>query len=250
MIEIKDLHKAFEENKVLCGINCTISDVDTFVIVGRSGIGKSVLLKCITGLITPDRGEVFIDGESITRASRADLLRLRQKIGMLLQEGALFDSMTVAENVAFPLHYHRIYPPATIEKKVNYFLELVEMADYRDAFPNQLSGGMKRKVAVARAMILEPRYLLYDEPTSGLDPSSAGVVEALILKLRNEMKITSLIVTHDLDLARYVGEHIALLEDGRLTAILVKDQAFGPDSPIFKHFVYNRERVHQQHGYN
>ena len=167
---------------------------------------------------------------------------------MLLQEGALFDSMTVFENVAFPLSYHRLFPPAEIERKVHDFLELVEMIDFRDTMPQDLSGGMKRKVALARAMILEPKYILYDEPTSGLDPTSAGVVESLIVKLRREMRITSLIVTHDLDLARFVGERIALLDEGKLIAIQDNHDAFDSGSVIYEHFINNRERVHHAHG--
>jgi phospholipid/cholesterol/gamma-HCH transport system ATP-binding protein len=250
MIKVVDLVKSFDSNCVLDGISVEIADSDSFVIVGKSGIGKSVFLKCVTRLLKPDGGHVYIDGEDITAAKREDLLRIRSKLGLVLQEGALFDSMDVYENVAFPLWYHRLYPRAEIDRRVRRYLDIVEMPEFIHAFPDELSGGMKRKVALARAMILEPKYLLYDEPTSGLDPMSAGIVESMILKLKREMQITSLIVTHDLDLAHYVGEHIALLDGGKLVAVESRDRAFDKQSPIYEYFIQSRERVHNSHGDN
>ncbi len=248
MIRIVDLHKSFADNKVLDGVTIDIPDSDSLVIVGKSGIGKSVLLKCVTRLLKPDSGSVFIDDEDITVAARDDLLRIRRKIGLLLQEGALFDSLDVYENVAFPLWYHRLFSRREIDAKVRRFLEIVEMPEFIHAYPDELSGGMKRKVALARAMILEPKYLLYDEPTSGLDPMSAGIVESMMMKLRREMNITSLIVTHDLELAHYIGERIALLDEGKLVAVETKEGAFDAQSPIYEYFIQTRERVHNSHG--
>jgi phospholipid/cholesterol/gamma-HCH transport system ATP-binding protein len=248
MIRIVNLTKSFEDNKVLDDISVEIADSDSFVIVGKSGIGKSVFLKCITRLLKPDSGQVFIDDEDIVSARREDLLRIRRKIGLVLQEGALFDSMNVFENIAFPLVYHDLMPRAEIDKKVRHYLEVVEMPEFGEAMPAELSGGMKRKVSLARAMVLEPKYLLYDEPTSGLDPMSAGIVESLIMKLQREMNITSLVVTHDLDLAHYVGTRIALLDKGRLATIETKEKAFEKESPIYEYFIQNRERVHHNHG--
>ncbi len=246
MIRIRDLSFAFPERPVLRDLNLTIEESLTTVVIGRSGIGKSVLLKCITGLLLPQTGSITIDGEEVVGAEKKDLLRIRRKTGMLFQEGALFDSMTVMENVAFPLSYHKLFPRCEIEKKVRAFLDLVDMAEYAQAMPRELSGGMKRKVAVARAMILEPRYLLYDEPTAGLDPSSAAVVEAMIMRLQAERSITSLVVTHDIDLTRYVADRIALLEDGHIVAFMSPDEAFQPGSPIYDHFIENRERIRQE----
>jgi len=248
MIKVENLHIAFENNQVLKGLFLTINESDTLVIVGISGIGKSVLLKCIAGLLKPSRGQIYIDEQEVIHASKNDLLRIRKKIGMLFQEGALFDSMTVFENVAFPLVYHKVYSKKEIDNKVHEYIEIVEMRDFLNAFPNELSGGMKRKVALARAMILEPKYLFYDEPTSGLDPSSAAVVESMILKLKREMCITSLIVTHDIELSRYVGEKIALLEEGIIVAIQEKEKAFKNDSLIYKHFIEKRERIRIANG--
>ncbi len=250
MIRIAGLSKSFEDNLVLDNIHVEIADSDVFVIVGKSGIGKSVFLKCITRLIKPDSGQVFIDDEEITQARREDLLRIRRKIGLVLQEGALFDSMNVYENIAFPLLYHNLLPRREIDRKVRHYLEVVEMPEFGEAMPAELSGGMKRKVSLARAMVLEPKYLLYDEPTSGLDPMSAGIVESLIMKLQREMNITSLVVTHDLDLAHYVGTRIALLDKGKLVTIETREKAFEKESPIYEYFIHNRERVHNSHGNN
>jgi len=246
LIRVSSLTFAFPERPVLRDLSLTIQESLTTVVIGASGIGKSVLLKCITGLLAPQTGSITIDGDEVVGAERKDLLRIRRKTGMLFQEGALFDSMTVFENVAFPLSYHRLYPPVEIRHRVFAYLELVGMEDYAHAMPRELSGGMKRKVAVARAMILEPRYLLYDEPTAGLDPSSSAVVEAMIMRLQAERAITSLIVTHDIDLTRYIADRIALLEDGYIVALMSRDEAFHEGSPVYEHFIENREKIRQE----
>jgi phospholipid/cholesterol/gamma-HCH transport system ATP-binding protein len=246
LIRIRDLTFAFPERPVLRNLNLTIEESVTTVVIGASGIGKSVLLKCITGLLAPQAGSITIDGEEVVRAERKDLLKIRRKTGMLFQEGALFDSLTVFENVAFPLSYHKLFPARDIETKVRAYLDLVGMRDYAQAMPSELSGGMKRKVAVARAMILEPRYLLYDEPTAGLDPSSSAVVEAMIMRLQADHLITSLIVTHDIELTRYIADRIALLEDGHIVAFMTKEEAFREGSPVYDHFIENREKIRQE----
>ena len=180
MIRARDLHFSFPSHPVLTDLSIDVEESLTTVIIGASGIGKSVLLKCITGLLVPQAGSITIDDEEVVGAERQKLLAIRGKIGMLFQEGALFDSMNVFENVAFPLVYHRVTSAAETEKRVHQYLDLVGMRDSMNAMPQELSGGMKRKVAIARAMILEPRYLLYDEPTSGLDPASSAIVESMI----------------------------------------------------------------------
>jgi phospholipid/cholesterol/gamma-HCH transport system ATP-binding protein len=243
MIRVRGVHFAFPGRPVLEDLAIDIEESITTVIVGRSGIGKSVLLKCITGLLIPQAGSITIDGDEVVGAQRQELREIRKRIGMLFQEGALFDSMSVFDNVAFPLVYHKTHPSKEIERRVMKFLDLVGMEEYANALPQELSGGMKRKVAVARAMILEPRYLLYDEPTAGLDPGSAAIVEAMMRRLQGERAITSLVVTHDIDLTRYLADRIALLEDRRIVAAETRDQAFHESSPVYDHFIESRERI-------
>jgi phospholipid/cholesterol/gamma-HCH transport system ATP-binding protein len=248
VIRARDLHFAFDSHRVLSGLSIDVEESLTTVIIGASGIGKSVLLKCITGLLKPQSGSITIDDEEVVGADRQKLLAIRRRIGMLFQEGALFDSMNVFENVAFPLQYHRVASGAEIEKKVHQYLELVGMRDAMEAMPQELSGGMKRKVAIARAMILEPRYLLYDEPTSGLDPASSAIVESMIKRLQAQRSITSLVVTHDIDLTRFIADRIALLEEGRIMTLATRDEAFSEGSPVYEHFIEKRERIRQENA--
>jgi phospholipid/cholesterol/gamma-HCH transport system ATP-binding protein len=248
VIRARGVHFAFPGRSVLAGLDIDVQESMTTVIIGASGIGKSVFLKCITGLLKPQAGSITIDDEEVVGASREKLLAIRRRIGMLFQEGALFDSMNVYENVAFPLQYHRVASGAEIEKKVHQYLDLVGMRDSLGAMPQELSGGMKRKVAIARAMILEPRYLLYDEPTSGLDPASSAVVESMIKRLQTERAITSLVVTHDIDLTRYIADRIALLEDGRIVTLAGREEAFSETSPVYEHFIEKRERIRQENA--
>ena len=248
MIRVRDVCFAFPERPVLDGLSIDIGESLTTVIIGASGIGKSVLLKCITGLLRPQSGSVIIDGDEVVGARRNRLYEIRKKIGMLFQEGALFDSMNVFENVAFPLAYHKSHSTREIEKRVHAYLDLVDMRESMTAMPRELSGGMKRKVAVARAMILEPRYLLYDEPTSGLDPASSAVVESMIKRLQTERAITSLVVTHDIDLTRFIADRIALLEDKRIVTVEGRDEAFSESSAVYDHFIEKRERIRQENA--
>jgi phospholipid/cholesterol/gamma-HCH transport system ATP-binding protein len=231
VIRARGVRFAFPGRPVLEDITLDIEESLTTVVVGRSGIGKSVFLKCITGLLRPQAGSI------------TNLLAIRKRVGMLFQEGALFDSMSVFENVAFPLMYHKLASGKEINRRVQAYLDLVGMPEYSQAMPQELSGGMKRKVAVARAMITEPRYLLYDEPTAGLDPASAAVVESMIRGLQREGAITSLVVTHDIDLTRYIADRIALMEDGRISADAAREDAFQESSAIYEHFIVNRERI-------
>jgi phospholipid/cholesterol/gamma-HCH transport system ATP-binding protein len=248
VISARGVRFGFPGRPVLEDITIDIEESLTTVVVGRSGIGKSVFLKCITGLLRPQAGSITIDGEEVVGAARGQLLAIRRRIGMLFQEGALFDSMSVYENVAFPLMYHKSASGKEIDRRVRAYLDLVGMLEYTHAMPRELSGGMKRKVAVARAMILEPRYLLYDEPTAGLDPASAAVVESMIRRLQREGAITSLVVTHDIDLTRYIADRIALMEEGRITAHAGREDAFEEPSAIYEHFIENRERIRAENG--
>jgi phospholipid/cholesterol/gamma-HCH transport system ATP-binding protein len=243
VIRARGVTFSFPGRLVLQDLNIDIEDSLTTVIVGRSGIGKSVLLKCITGLLQPQEGSITIDGVEVVGAPRQALRDIRKRVGMLFQEGALFDSMNVFDNVAFPLVYHKSVPAGEIRDRVAKYLDVVGMKDYTTAMPQELSGGMKRKVAIARAMILEPHYLLYDEPTAGLDPGSSAVVELMIRRLKEVSSITSLVVTHDIDLTRYIADSIALLEDKHIMAHTGRDEAFAAGSPIYEHFIENRARV-------
>jgi phospholipid/cholesterol/gamma-HCH transport system ATP-binding protein len=248
MIRIRDVAFSFPRQTVLEGLSVDIEEAHVTVIVGRSGIGKSVLLRCITGLLTPQSGSITIDDREVVGASRQELLDIRSKVGMLFQEGALFDSMNVYDNVAFPLAYHKKVGAVEIDRKVREFLELVGMTDAAKAMPRELSGGMKRKAAIARAMIMEPKYLLYDEPTSGLDPESSAIVEVMIKRLQDESAITSLVVTHDIELTRFLADRIALMESGRITALEYTEDAFKENSPIYGHFIEKRERIRQENA--
>ncbi len=248
MIRVRGVSLSFGRHQVLEELDLDVEESVTTVVIGRSGIGKSVLLKCITGLLVPAAGSITIDGAEVIGAERDALREIRTRIGMLFQEGALFDSLDVYENVAFPLAYHKAFSPAEIDRKVTTYLDLVNMRESARAMPQELSGGMRRKVAIARAMILEPRYLLYDEPTAGLDPESAAIVESMMRRLQQERAMTSLVVTHDIDLTRYIADRIALLEDRRIPTVLDREAAFAAGSPVHEHFIDKRERIRAGNG--
>lgn len=249
MIEVKDLHVQFGTKVVLDQLSLKIPEGQTTVIIGRSGIGKSVTLKCILGLIQPQKGDVYIDGEDFLGSNKSDQTRMISKIGMLLQHGALFDSLTVYDNIAFPLAYHRKYDPNEIRKRVHKYAEIVEITDALDLMPSDLSGGMKRRAALARSIIQEPKYLFYDEPTTGLDPTSSALVDILIRRLSEELKVTSVVVTHDIGMVRFLADSVALLHEGRIDHIAPLDVAFQQDHPIYRTFINMRETIHLEQGY-
>lgn len=250
MIALENLSIRFGQRQVLNGLNLVLEEKKTTVILGPSGIGKSVMLKIILGLLKPQEGRVQIDGEDLLKAAPIRAKELRRPIGMLLQQGGLFDSLSVYDNIAFPLRYHRSCSEAEIRKRVERYSSLVEIDHALDVFPQDLSGGMRRKAALARALIQEPRYLLYDEPTTGLDPASSALVEIAIRRLGTELAMTSLVVTHDIDLVRFVADEVALLKDGRILYKEPKEQAFKPGSPIQIEFLDQREQIHREHGYS
>ena len=250
MIRCTDVHMRFREKRVLDGLEIVIEDNKSTVIMGRSGIGKSVLLKCICGLLTPQQGVIEIDGQNIAAARPRQAKIIRSAIGMLLQEGALFDGLTVYENIAFPLTYHRKHTHAEIDREVRRYADIVEMTPFLNVVPRELSGGMKRKAALARCMITHPRYLFYDEPTTGLDPISAGTVDAIIKKLSDTVNITSLIVTHDVELALFVGDTVALIEDGRIRALEARAEFKRPESELRTRFIDQRRILHEEYHAN
>lgn len=216
MIEVRGLTKAIGPQQILRGVDLSVARGETLVIIGRSGGGKSVLLKHLIGLMKPDAGEIRIDGRSIVGMSERQLAAIRRKIGILFQSGALFDSMTVEENVAFPLREAGERDPAVVRRKVDEMLEVVELQGQQKKMPVNLSGGMKKRVGLARSIIQQPACVLYDEPTAGLDPVVSDSINRLIRRLQEQLHITSVVVTHDMKSAMHVGDHIAYLHDGRI----------------------------------
>ena len=215
MIELKQVSKRFGDLIVLDGVNFAVNKGETVALLGPSGTGKSVLLKHINGLIHPDRGEVLVDGLNVNRLPRKELARLRARIGYVFQGGALFDSMDVYENLAFPFREYAAAPEAELPQKVRELLAKVGLSGIEDKDPADLSGGMRKRVALARALALEPEVLLFDEPTTGLDPVTSDAIGKLILTTRRETGCAAVTVTHDLALARRISDRIAFLHEGK-----------------------------------
>ena len=216
MIVIEKLEKSFNEQRVLTGLDLTIQDGESLVVIGRSGCGKSVLLKHVIGLMQPDSGHIYIDGKDVPAMSEKELNELRKGFGMVFQGAALFDSLTVAENVALPLREHTTLSDREILERVREKLRLVELVGVENLRPASLSGGMKKRVGLARAMAMDPKFILYDEPTTGLDPIMAGAINDLIRSLQQRLSITSVAVTHDMTSAYRIGDRIAMLHDGKI----------------------------------
>ncbi len=237
MIEIKELYKSFGNNQVLNGVDLNINKGETIVILGRSGCGKSVLLKHIIGLMRPDKGKIFIDGEEITAYNDEKLYNLRKRFGMLFQGSALFDSMTVKENVGLGLTEHTRLGKEKIGEVVKEKLRLVGMAGVEDLKPAELSGGMKKRVGLARAIAMEPEFVLYDEPTTGLDPIMADVINELIISLRNTLAITSIAVTHDIVSAYKIADRVAMLYEGKIVFTGTPEETKNTTDPVVKQFI-------------
>jgi phospholipid/cholesterol/gamma-HCH transport system ATP-binding protein len=219
VIELSGVHKAFGRNRVLRGVDLAIRDGETFTILGGSGSGKSVCLKHIIGLLKPDAGRVRVFGEDITSASQTQLIGVRKNASMVFQSAALFDSLSVYENVAYPLREHRAWSEERIAARVAECLEAVGMPGSGALMPAELSGGMRKRVGVARGIALEPRAILYDEPTTGLDPANQRRIGELIRSLQQRLGITSVIVTHELELCFAISDRVALLKRGRIAAV-------------------------------
>lgn len=216
MIEVRGLKKSFNSNPVLRGVDFDVEDGEILVIIGKSGCGKTVLLKHLIGLMKPDGGEIVVDGVEINRAKRSEVLQVRKRFGMLFQSAALFDSLTVEENIALPLREHSSLDKKTVRDRVKDKLRLVGLEDIERLRPSELSGGMKKRVGLARALILDPSYLLFDEPTTGVDPIMAARINDLIVDLKKRLKVTAIAVTHDLQSAYRIGSRLAMLEEGRI----------------------------------
>jgi phospholipid/cholesterol/gamma-HCH transport system ATP-binding protein len=237
MIEARQLVKSFGTQKVLEGVSFNIERGEVVTIIGRSGGGKSVILKHIIGLLMPDSGEVLVEGENLCGMDERQLLQVRRKFGMLFQSAALFDSMTVAENVGFVLRRERKLDEAAIAKRVTEVLDMVELQGTEDKKPSELSGGMRKRVGLARAIAYQPAILLYDEPTTGLDPIVSDSIDQLILRVSERLKVTSIVVTHDVRTMRRVAQRILMLHQGRIHAQGTPDEIFSSEDPVVKQFV-------------
>ena len=242
MIEIKNLHKSFGDNKVLQGVNLEIETGETIVIIGRSGCGKSVLIKHIVGLLYPDEGFVKVEGHRVDKMSMQELYTLRRKFGFLFQASALFDSMTVEENIALPLvESGKNFPRAELDKRVAEKLELVGMKGVQKLKPAELSGGMKKRVGLARALITDPDYIFYDEPTTGLDPIMSDSIDDLIKELTDKLNVTSVVVTHDMYSVKNVANQVAMMHEGKIHFMGTPAELISSNDRIIKEFIQRTE---------
>lgn len=214
LIELQDVHKSFGERRVLAGVNLRIEEGESLVILGRSGIGKSVTLLIVTGLLAADAGRVMIDGRDVTTLPEKELIRLRRRFSYVFQSGALFDSLSIHENVAFPLEEDRLWSDEEIDRRVSAILDMLALRDMADLMPSEISTGARKRVAIARAIAADPRAILYDEPTTGVDPVIGQLISRTIRDLNRRLGVTSVVITHDLKCARIVADRVAFLDDG------------------------------------
>src|SRR2546427_9274964 len=236
-IEFIDVEKSFGEKEVLDGVSFGVEKGETFAILGPSGAGKTVTLTLAVGLLKPDRGRIIVDGEDITEMDERELAHVRRKVQLVFQSGALFDSLTVWENVAFPLSDSG-YTDEDIEEKVEEYLKLVEIEDLADLMPSELSTGMKRAVAIARAVAAQPEAILYDEPTTMVDPLMSQTINKLIRKMQRQLGLTQMVVTHDIaNCAEKVADRVALLNEGKFVFIGTIEELYVSDHPVVKEFV-------------
>ena len=236
-IRCRGLEKSFATNHVLRGLSLDVLTGETLVVLGGSGSGKSVLLKHMNALIRPDAGEVEVDGVALSPLEEDELAPVRRNVAMLFQQGALFDSLTVGENVAYPLREHRVLPPDAIPARVRDALGMVGLDGTEALMPAELSGGMRKRAALARSLVLEPRALLYDEPTTGLDPVVGAKINHLIRDLQRNLGVTSVVVTHDLKSAFFVADRIAFLHEGRIRFAGPPDEARTSRDPFLREFL-------------
>jgi phospholipid/cholesterol/gamma-HCH transport system ATP-binding protein len=239
MIVFRDVHKRFGPKLVLRGFSLEVPEGQTTVVIGYSGSGKSVSLKHVVGLLDPDHGEVEVDGGIVHRLPHDELMALRRTIGFVFQFAALFDSMTVRENLVLGLKRHRL-PPREMDERVRESLALVDLEGAEDRYPAELSGGMRKRVGIARAIALRPRYILYDEPTTGLDPVTSAVINQLMVRTREKIGATSIVVTHDMNSAYTVGNRIAMLYEGTVRQIGTVEEIQRSHDPVVRQFIEGR----------
>jgi len=239
MIQFQDLHKAFDGKQVLTGFTLDVKDGETLVIIGYSGSGKSVALKHVVGLLHPDAGDVTVDGRAVSTLDRPSLAALRREIGFVFQFAALFDSLNVADNVRLGLE-RRGLPADEMAERVREALALVDLTGTDDRYPAELSGGMRKRVGIARAIALRPRYMLYDEPTTGLDPVTSAVMDRLMVRTREHLGVTGVVVTHDMRSAYTVGDRIAMLYEGRVRQVATVEEIQRTEDPVVRQFIEGR----------
>ncbi len=236
MVEIQDLHKSFNNNLVLDGVSFNVDEAENMVVFGRSGTGKSVLLKCIIRLMEPDSGNISVDGQDVLRLDGKELNLLRKDIGFLFQSAALYDSMSVRENLEFPLKRNFELPQSEMDERVYKVLDAVSLEEAVDTMPSELSGGMRKRIGLARSIITNPNLMLYDEPTTGLDPITAKEISTLILELQQAYKMTSIIVTHDLLCAKIIADRAIVLEESKIIHSGSIDELVSSSDPFLRNF--------------
>ncbi|MGI8617962.1 MAG: ABC transporter ATP-binding protein [Gemmatimonadaceae bacterium] len=240
MIRLVDVHKSFGNKHVLRGFSLDVSEGETMVVIGGSGTGKSVAIKHIVGLLDPDEGTVFVDGQEVPKLSRPEVYELRAHIGYVFQFAALFDSLTVGKNVAMGLKKLSHLTAAEVKNRVSEALALVDLLNVEDRYPAELSGGMRKRVGIARAIAGRPKHPLYDEPTTGLDPVTASVIDQLMIRLRERLSVTSIVITHDMRSAYAVGSRIAMLHQGRIRQVGTVEEIQDSTDPMVRQFIEGR----------
>ena len=243
MIQLIDVHKAFGRQQVLKGFSLEVAEGETMVIIGYSGTGKSVAIKHIVGLLEPDAGRVIVDDLEVPKLKRRDLYRLRARIGYVFQFAALFDSLSIGENVAMGLRKQGELSEPDIRDRVHEVLDLVDLDGSADRFPAELSGGMRKRVGIARAIALRPKYLLYDEPTTGLDPVTSAVIDELMIRMREKLGVTGIVITHDMRSAYLVGTRIAMLFEGAIRQVGTVDEIKHTADPVVRQFIEGRAHL-------
>jgi len=242
-IRLVDVHKSFGEKAILKGFSLTVEEGETVSVIGGSGQGKSTLLKHINGLLRPDQGEVWVDDLRIDELEGEALYEARRRVGYVFQFAALFDSMTIGENVAMGLRRIPGIETSEIEERVAMSLSRVDLEGVEDQYPSELSGGMRKRAGVARAIALEPAYLLYDEPTTGLDPVTLSMVDDLILRMRDSLGVTSVVITHDMQSAYRISDRIAMLYDGQVRAVGSPEEIQNSEDPVVRGFIEGRPEL-------
>src|SRR5438132_1536363 len=240
MIRLLDVYKSFGQKRVLSGFTLDVVEGEAMVIIGYSGTGKSVAIKHIVGLLEPDAGQVWVDDLEVPRLPRRELYDLRARIGYVFQFAALFDSLSIGENVAMGLRKQQELSEREIEDRVHEALDLVDLPNVAERFPAELSGGMRKRVGIARAVALRPKYILYDEPTTGLDPVTSAVIDQLIVRTREHLGVTGVVVTHDMRSAYTVGDRIAMLYDGRIRQVGTVAEVQETEDPVVRQFIEGR----------